>query len=1574
MFTFNESKILRGAAPLDTAPNPPTGVTTLPQLFQHRLTTYPNDIAFSCQTENGLQAVTYAEADAIANSIGAQIARLHTRHDEDTAAPTVAVWLEKGLDLVLSILGTTYSGATWLPFDPDVPVERAATCVDDASAVAIVCDSAHLEQARDVQQRVAASRTAAGQPQLHIRTFSDLQDASKTAQGPFERPRGPRPHDAAYLIYTSGTTGKPKGISIPHSAALIFALSEREVLQTGREDVVWNGFSPAFDMFVEEMWVTVAGGGHLTVGTRQECRDVPGLPTLWESRKVSVVNAVPTLIGIMGIARGGEADSSLLPPTVRLINLGGEACPPALVSRLARPGLRIINTYGPTETTVTATWDQLEPDAPVTIGRPLPSYHACLLPIVEDDAPKNQESASLQPLDIAEGVEGELAVGGPCVGQGYVGRPDLTSQKFIPHPLAPESGERLYRTGDRVRLLADLKINFLGRIDTQVKHRGFRIELGEIESLLSNHPDVQAAAVILANPSSDAARLEAFVVTQPDAVRDATAIHELASQRLPAYMRPEEIYFLNADEMPRLPSGKINGKALHDVSARKAAELAASSRLAADDMSEAGADTTDADSAEGILLSTLAAVFPQAGRIKPHSDFFDDLGGHSLTAAVLVSRLRKQRFTDESIPFASIGLPDIYEGRTPAKIAARFTVVGSETSTLAGDEDFDGTDGTGSKTGHVWPVSQTQFVLCGLAQIMPLLFLFFVHSVEILVPYLLFDFLIVHRNVGRAILAAYGVFVVIPPGLAIIAIVGKWLVLGKAREGEYPLYGVYYFRWWFAERLAMLANPKLVADSALYPYFLRAMGANVGSYCHMGALHVGAALDLVEIGDDVVVGGDVVLAVSLVERGRLILKKVVIGSEARIGTNAVIEGGATVEDGAEVGALSMVPDGMQVPSFQRYHGSPARFDRELKEGELSLGKLSRPSRARAIAMGMGNAFIIGLVIPLLYLIPQIPGLLLFDLVDLRHISGWGQVGILSVPIAFAYTLLVFCQLVFFRYLFLGRLKEGTFKLHSVFYLRKWFVDRIMDLALDVLHPVFATLYIVPFLKGLGVKIGKRAEVSTARGIGFELLEIGEESFVADMVVVGDSRVQSNELTLKKTKLENRAFAGNMSLLPQGTILPSGSLVGVLSIAPPADKPLTENTSCFGSPPVLMPARHRAEGHENNLLFNPSKARIAARLFVEGCRIVLPRAFIIFGLGFGLQVAYEGYRGIGAVYTLLMLPLFYFFLFALPALLTTAIFKWILIGRYKPAEWPLWSMNVWLSELVTSTWETTAEPLLANLLVGTPYLAWCFRLLGVKVGSRVTLLASDITEYDCVSIGDEAMVNQRCGAQTHLFEDRVMKIGHVSFGEQAALKPYAVCLPGSSVGDRAQLGSLSLVMKGESLPEATAWEGAPVVPRRKRRRTPVAMEKTAPPVSEAISEAPTLNTSAATSIKEKVDSICEELQRGVSSRLITPQDDIITTLHREHAGLIVLDTGTDVGPTSPDIRHGIAHSITPGPVGAAAARDYAAGETEAVVEAPGVCAAAGGVDCGGIAWGVGVGGGYSVRIVACLSGGEREVDS
>ncbi|TVY21131.1 Linear gramicidin synthase subunit B, partial [Lachnellula arida] len=1355
-------------------------VTTLPGLFRWQAERRGAATLFSfrSQPDAGLAKVSYAEgyetSFQLANS-------LHSLHQNlDIECPVVGIWFEKSIDLHLAILATTISGATWLPFDADAPAARVAACLEDSRAHILLCDAAHYSSAIEATQNV---------PGCRLMTFGELSRQTQSASGTAKELPGPRAHQAAYLIYTSGSTGTPKGIEIPHSAALAFCLSERSVLETGPNDIVWQGFSAAFDMFIEEVWVSIAGGAQLAIGNRSECQDVPslgGAGGVWAQRGVTLVNAVPTLINIM-TSLDGECR---LPPLVRLLNLGGEACPPALVKRLWSPSLRIFNTYGPSETTVTATFEELFPDEPVTIGKPLPMYHALLLPIL-DDAPK-----SWSPIPLREGAEGELAIGGQCLGRGYVQRPVLTMEKFIDHPLPSSSGERLYRTGDRVRLDKKLNLVFLGRIDTQVKHRGFRIELGEIEHAIAAHPMVQTAAIIL---SASTDRLEAYIVVKDDELIE---IKELRNKvhNLPAYMQPEAFCFLPAKEMPRLPSGKINVKALQDTSAhfalRQKEELTNGQVSPGDGIPDDGSDLS-------IILTSMAVIFSQADNITATSDFFDDLGGHSLLAAILVSKLRKD--SPEGSALKRLGLQAIYLHRTAEKIAASLEAISD------GEEAFleKGKD-LSAQMGDHWPISQPKYVLCSLAQVPALLFVFFVEAITILAPYLVFDAVLRAFDVGIAVVITYFTFVVIPPLRALIGVAGKWIVLGKARPGEYPLYGLYYYRWWLAEQFVRFVDMVSIADTPLLPALMRAMGARVGVHCHIGVTYTSAAFDLVSIGDDVTMGKDTVLAASWIERGRLILAPVSVGSQTHVGSNTVLEGGSNIAEGGELGPMSMLPQGANVPAGERWTGSPARF--QTYPTEVGDMRATRPGELRHLAMIMVMALSSVFVLPVIAFAPQIPSILLFEYANIPGVGWYVQTVIVSVPAAIIYIVLVFVELLVLRWLVLGKLVECSYRTTSVYFYRKWLVDRLMDMSLVIFRPVYATLYVVPFLRSLGVKIGRRAEVSTARGINFELTEIGEESFIADRVVIGDGEVRRNMVTLRKTKLHKRAFLGNASLVPQGTELPSNTLLGVMSIAP--EIPLKEGQSCFGSPPVLMPARQRGtENLSDHLLYTPRLGQVAARLFIEGMRILVPRILITFGLGFGLQVFESAYPYIGIAPTLVLLPLFYFFFFALPALVVTVLFKWILIGRYQCAEWPLWSVNVWASEFVTATYETLAGPLLTEMLTGTPFLTCAFRLLGVQVGSRTTLLSSDITEYDMVSFGDEAVINRQAGPQTHLFEDRVMKIGRVDIEARGCVKAYSICLPNSRIAAGGQLGCLSLVMKGETVPAGEAWEGAPIAPRR-----------------------------------------------------------------------------------------------------------------------------------------------------------------
>ncbi|CAD6921206.1 unnamed protein product [Tilletia controversa] len=1413
----------------EVAPSAPAGVTTLVSLFSDQAKQHPASPALSFQHSDskGFVKLSYDEVHQQVLNAASRLRAAHQSHPSSTAAraegelPVVGVWLERSLELNLSVLAATFSGATWLPFDADAPTARVNVCLENARASVILTDKAHFGRAQEavlaIEERV--------RPTVFL--YTDLLNESLPRVDLVE----PEPSQTAYMIYTSGTTGTPKGIAISHGSALIFVLSEGSLLGLRSTDTTWQGFSAAFDMWIEETWCSFAVGAHIAVGTREECRDASalgGTNGIWAQRGVTILNAVPTLLSIMTMEGLGEQGS--LPESIRVINLGGEACPPALVKRIWRPTTRVWNTYGPTEATVTSTIDELLPDRDVTIGRPLPSYHALLLDIPADDA----QSGSPKPIVPGPGAEGELAIGGPCVGRGYVGLPEVTAAKFIPHPF--REGERIYRTGDRVRMDDEGRFLFRGRIDTQVKHRGFRIELGEIENALSlASPNVRAASVILANEGTDAAQLEAWLVFSDGVSMNLAELRQGLSA-LPAYMHPEAYFQISAEEMPRLPSGKINAKgvkALSQAHAEKTAQEAAESAQSQAQVSY------DRDTSLGLMQEMFASVFPQAPTINADDDFFLDLGGHSLLCAILVSKCRKGSDEWNANPFNMIALHDMYECRTPLQLAKRFPMPGDSTlvhsPSFSSLESFETTEKHAgnnprrqpTRPAHLSPVHKaanpTKHALCTLAQGVCILFLFFLGAIEILVPYLIFDYLLDLIDGPICILAALGgawaAFITIPMFITVITVATKWILLGRVQEGDHDVWGWFYLRWWLVERLHAKINTKVMANSPMLAIYYRCMGAKIGDYCQLGNIALGACADLITIGDDATLGAEAGFPVSYVEGNVLKLRKIVIGNNAHIAGTAVVEGGATVEDFGELAPLSMLPEDCVVPAGERWHGSPAKYMRQAEhsptgDDEKASASYNRPGKARYLAMAVSQWFLITMVLPLLYLIPQIPGLLLFDYVEFGSINAYLSVLFIAPLVTLAYTTSVILELLVLRRVILPKVREGTYKVHSLFFLRKWLLDRMMDLTMNIVRPIYGTMYAVYLLRAIGVKIGHRAEISTAKGVEYDLLEVGAESYVADSVVLGESSIRRNEITMKRTVLGERAFGGNLSVIPQGTTMKSDTLVGVLSLGPDPSSPLPEGGSCFGSPTVLLPSREQAvEGQfDDSVLFNPSRRLVILRLVVEAVRILIPPLVTVYGLGYTLQIVISLRNVIGWVDTMVLLPAYYLVMFATPALLVTLALKWSLFWRYVPEAWPLWSLKLWLSEGLTATFESLLIDMLLKHLFGTEFLCICYRMLGVKIGKRVCLVGCHITEWDLVEIGDEACLNSFVGLQTHLWLNRVLKLGKVTIGARASIRSFTIALPDSSMGEGSLLGSLSLNMKGENLEDGHAYQGLPARPR------------------------------------------------------------------------------------------------------------------------------------------------------------------
>jgi non-ribosomal peptide synthetase-like protein len=1281
--------------------------------------------------------LTYAELRGRAAQFARYLQGLGVRRGD-----RVVICLPRGLDQYMSLLGVLEAGAAYVPVDWSAPQDRVDYIAAESEAHAVVTTFERKPKFAGAVPNVIAVDAALG-------------DIAALAAQPLPREAtGAEPEDAAYLIYTSGSTGRPKGVVIRHANIAFQLRSEATILGTTCEDRVYAGASLAFDISVEEMWAAFLNGGELLIGSETLNKAGPDLAATLAAQGVTVWCPVPSLLAVI--------DQDV--PSARIINVGGEACPPELARRWARAGRRMLNTYGPTETTVTATWTELKAGKPVTIGTPLPGFTAWIV----DDA--------LNP--VLPGSEGELVIGGPALALGYLHREELTAEKFTLTPFNGPSGapERIYRTGDLTRLNADGEIEFLGRIDTQVKIRGYRVELGEIEAVLADDRAVALAVVKMYREDDGGEILIAFVTSRNAKVPvDVERLRQTAADRLPAYMRPNAYEVRSS--LPTLISGKVDRNALERP---RRIEI------------ETRTVVPPSTPTEAALLGAWEATFGP-GAISVLDDFFEDLGGHSLRAARMVSAARANP------ALAACSIQDLYAAPTIRKLAARLdgarVDAASRGETAAPKVDL-----------TFAPIPQMRRTLCVIAQTIALVPIFAVAGLQWIFPYLAYTALA--GDIGRvsALAVAAAAFVVMPPLVIVLSIAVKWLVIGRFKAGDYPLWGAYYFRWWFVKRFLAIIPIQFLAGTPMLRLYYRLLGAKIGRGVFLGLDDMDAP-DLVSIGAGAVVSEGALLATTSVERGLLRIGTATLGARSFLGTMAVVGRNASVGDDAVLEDLSALPAGGSLPPMEIWAGSPAE----------RTGRAEPRAQPDPPGLFVGTLVTLGLVLaapllPLAAVVPIAPGLI--GMIELDWSTSDYTYMALSPILALIYVILMCLLTVVVKWALLGRVKPGRYSLWSWFYVRFWFVRQLGLLALDLLHPIYATLYVRPWYQALGAKVGRRAEISTATSVVHDLIDIGEESFIADGVVFGAARAEPGAIRLERTRIGRRTFIGNSALLPTGVDVGEEVLIGVLS-KPPGDaaQALAPGATWFGSPAIRLPRRQSVAVFDEGSRFRPSKRLIATRLAIEYVRITL--SLTVFIALFSAVLSIEGnlselahpYLWIG-----LSFPILYIW-FAIAAGAFVVALKWLVAGRYVPTTKPLWSVYVWRTELVTSTYENLVIPLLLEPLRGTPYINIYLRLMGCKIGKRVFTDTTDITEHDLVTIGDDAALNENAGLQTHLFEDRVMKVSSVEVGARTTVGSLAIVLYDSLMEPDSQLGDLSVLMKGETLPAGTSWEGSPARPAR-----------------------------------------------------------------------------------------------------------------------------------------------------------------
>src|SRR5215212_2036242 len=761
----------------------------------------------------------------------------------------VAMMFDRSPETYVAMLAVMKVNAAYVPLDAAFPIERVRFILGDANVSAIVSMSSFAKRLSGLQ--VDKIFLDSERPAIDAQAADPLTGVV------------PPIEPLCYIIYTSGTTGNPKGVGIGHASICNFVRVAAELYGYAPGDRVYQGMTIAFDFSIEEIWVPLMAGATLVPAQPGAALIGDELADFLRERDVTVMACCPTLLATI------EQDL----PKLRILLVGGEACPQNLVSRWYRPGRRILNSYGPTEATVTATLTELKPNKPVTIGIPLSTYSIVILDPNEDKTVENGEL-------------GEIGIAGIGLALGYMNRDELTMKKFIRDFLNIRNNPsgRIYRTGDLGRIDENGDIEYRGRIDTQVKIRGYRIELNEIEAVLLDLPQIAQAAATTFEPEENVVELVAYYAFKQDADLPRDEISQALRSKLPAYMVPA---FL--EELPSIPM-TLSNKADHKRLPKP--------QLARFSSATSGYVPPKTEN-ERILHTALCDVL-RVDRVSTEHHFFDELGANSLMMARVCAAIRKNP------SMLNVSMRDIYTNPTIARLAHHL------------DSAIEGFVATKEEPFHV--PSNLSYYTCGALQ------------AAFYAAYTLFGLWVLDAGYewtvaasgalelyARAVLFAAGSFVVLT-GISVLA---KWLLIGRFKSGSIPIWSLAYFRFWVVKTMMRTSPVTAFTGTPIYNFYLRLMGANIGRNVVISSRHGPVCADLLTIGSNTILRKDTIVLGYRAQSNFIHFAPVEIGANAFVGEASVIDIDTVMGNGTQLGHASSLQSGQRVPDGKRYHGSPA---------------------------------------------------------------------------------------------------------------------------------------------------------------------------------------------------------------------------------------------------------------------------------------------------------------------------------------------------------------------------------------------------------------------------------------------------------------------------------------------------------------------------------------------------------------------------------------------------------------------------------------------------------------------------
>ncbi|WP_285726355.1 Pls/PosA family non-ribosomal peptide synthetase [Psychromicrobium xiongbiense] len=1202
-----------------------------------------------------------------------------------------------------------------------------------------------------------------------LHAASDEDDGIIAAPGrpkPFPAPRNPTPDDDSWVIFTSGSTGTPKGVAVSHRSSAAFVDAEaRLFLQNpdsaaggpiGPQDRVLAGLSVAFDASCEEMWLAWRHGACLVPAPRSLVRSGMDLGPWLINHGITVVSTVPTLAALWP----AEALEN-----VRLLIFGGEACPPELADRLAVEDREVWNTYGPTEATVVACAAPLEggylghsETNPIRIGLPLDGWDLAVV-----------DAAG---VPVAAGEVGELIIGG--VGLARYLDPAKDAEKYAAMPSL--GWQRAYRSGDLVRY-EPAGLVFMGRADEQVKLGGRRIELGEIDAALQALDGVAGAAAAVKTTAAGNQILVGYLVPAAGTVPDTTLFRTALATELPAPLIP---LLAVVDTLPTKTSGKVDRQALPWP-------------LPGSDSADDGAPAGDLAEDERWVLEQWNAVLGGSAR-NLDADFFA-LGGGSLAAAQLVSALR--------VRYPTVTVADIY---AHPRVGALLELARTHAPRLGAVA----VERTVRRTARRSQVFQTLMGI-PLHILVAMRWLTYLMALNNLLPW----FLTGHGGDTASgwwgpavswwwVLASWLVFVS-PWGRMGISIAAARILLKDVTPGVYPRSGRVHLRLWLAQQIADHAQAVSLSSAPWVTHYARALGARIGKDVSLHS--VPPVTGMLRLGDGSSIEPEVDLSGWWIDGDDVHIGEISVGANATVGARSTLMPGARVGKGAQVAAGSAVLG--KVRAGQLFSGSPAQRvgkarpdwpEAPHRSNRLWLVIYACASTALAMIPFLAAALSawVGLRLAQLWLPAGSPATALHEL--------YPQL-LLAVPLAAIVWFLSLMVLIGVTVRLLGiGLREGFHPVLSRVGWQVWATERVLDLARDLLFPIYASLFTPVWLRLLGATIGKNVEASTVLLLP-SMTTVGDGAFLADDTMVASYELGGGFVRIAPAKVGKRAFLGNSGMTAAGRSVPKNSLVAVLSATPAKAK---AGTSWLGAPPVRL--RRVAQQSDTERTFEPPTRLKVARTLWELCRVV--PVMLTVALALSVLALMSWLASVGTYWLAAALGGVVMMLAGCVAAGSAVVAKWVLVGKIRTGEHPLWSSFIWRNEVADTFVELVAAPWFARAASGTPALVWWLRALGAKIGHGAWCESYWLPEADLVTLGESSTVNRGCVVQTHLFHDRIMALDTVVLADGATMGPHGVILPAARIGVGGTVGPASLVMRGETVPAGSYWIGNPVSPWRR----------------------------------------------------------------------------------------------------------------------------------------------------------------